>query len=289
MKYLLFLLYSIFSTAQVVGTPYFFTPDNRPILDQVGGGASVAYSSRKLSSTYTGFAMKVRRTSDQTTADIGFDTDGNLNTTALLAFVGTASAYVTTWYDQSGNGKDLTQPTNAYQPRIVASGVIDKENSRPFIRFYGTLNSNTVFNSLNLATEITTTAQVVIVNKFAAAGDGFLLGHSSSVYYWHSSPPSILFANIASTSVYNGTMFQNGVSKTNTSIPWNTSLAINSIAPTTPTTGTNWNNIGRDRTYHHISGGGGYAEIIIFSSAITIDQRLLIERNQGQYFGITVL
>ena len=39
------------------------------------------------------------------------------------------SAYVTTWYDQSGNGDDVTQATANLQPRIIDSGAVSKVNS----------------------------------------------------------------------------------------------------------------------------------------------------------------
>jgi hypothetical protein len=51
-------------------------------------GATAAYSLRKLKAAYTGFAVRVRRSSDNTTLDVGFDANGNLDTTSLLSFVG---------------------------------------------------------------------------------------------------------------------------------------------------------------------------------------------------------
>lgn len=85
--------------------------------------ASVAYSLRKLSSTYTGNAIRVRRASDNTEQNIGFDALGNLDTTALTSFCSGTNGFVTTWYDQSGNGSNVTQPTANLQARIVSGGV----------------------------------------------------------------------------------------------------------------------------------------------------------------------
>ena len=45
------------------------------------------------------------------------------------------SAYVTTWYDQSGNGKNTTQATAAAQPMIVINGSISAKNGKPAIDF----------------------------------------------------------------------------------------------------------------------------------------------------------
>jgi hypothetical protein len=92
-------------------------------------GATHAYSTRKLRSAYTGFAMKVRRSSDNATDDIPFDSNGDLDTTALLAFVGNDDGFVDTWFDQSGNGNDVIQATFIRQPQIVSAGVVLTEGA----------------------------------------------------------------------------------------------------------------------------------------------------------------
>lgn len=284
--FLFFIQYYV--NAQVVGTPYApfvnnvdYILDNIPITD---GGA---YSVRKLISSYSGYCMMVRRSSDNTTKNIGFKSNGDLDTNDLLSFVGTGYGYVVTWYDQSGNGKNLNQTTNSYQPRIVENGSLNTENGKPFIRFYGVQNSAN-YNYLSLPVIQTTTAQVIIVNKFSGA-DGFLLG-ATNTYYWHSNPSTYLFANYSSVSIRNATIFQNKTQKyfgNTTNYPvWNTNLMVNSVAPQTPNSGTDWNNIGRDRTYHPITSGGGYSEIIFFSNAITTLQRTDIETNAMNYFNL---
>ena len=96
--------------------------------------ASAAYSLRKLKSSYTGSAIRVRRSSDNTEQNIGFDTDGGLDTSALLSFVGSGNGFVTTWYDQSGNGKNALQTTASNQPFIVSAGSIYTLNGKPIIR-----------------------------------------------------------------------------------------------------------------------------------------------------------
>jgi hypothetical protein len=58
-----------------------------PALLDTYGGAAAAFSLRKLSSTYGGSAVRVRRSLDNTEQDIGFSGD-NLDETALQAFVG---------------------------------------------------------------------------------------------------------------------------------------------------------------------------------------------------------
>lgn len=100
-----------------------------------------AISLRRLRSAYTGPAIRVRRSSDNTEQNVGFTSDGDLDTAALTSFAGSGSAFVTTWYDQSGNARDLTQTVVAEQPRIVNAGVVDTLNSKPCVVFDGTDNS----------------------------------------------------------------------------------------------------------------------------------------------------
>lgn len=95
-----------------------------PLLNLLSGTARAAYSLRKLRSGYAGKAINVRRSSDNATQDIGFTVYGDLDLTALLAFVGNNDGFVATWYDQTGNATNLTA-VSGQQPRIVASGVVE--------------------------------------------------------------------------------------------------------------------------------------------------------------------
>jgi hypothetical protein len=86
--------------------------------------SAAAYSTRRLRTAYTGPLLRVRRSSDNTEADIGYGADGWLDEASLLAHVGAGDGFVTTWYDQSGNGRDATQTTAGHQPNIVNAGVV---------------------------------------------------------------------------------------------------------------------------------------------------------------------
>jgi hypothetical protein len=63
-----------------------FATESSPVLDDYTGAAA-AYSLRKVRSAYTGSAVRVRRSSDDGLQDIGFDANGDLDTTALTTFV----------------------------------------------------------------------------------------------------------------------------------------------------------------------------------------------------------
>jgi hypothetical protein len=98
--------------------------------------AAAAYSVRKLRTAYTGSAIRVRRSSDNTEQDIGFS-GPNLDTSALTTFCGSGNGFVTTWYDQSGNEKNSIQILAANQPQIVSGGSIILENGKPTLQFDG--------------------------------------------------------------------------------------------------------------------------------------------------------
>jgi len=99
----------------------------------------LGYSVRKLKSSYSGYCMKVRRSSDNTTQDIGF-VNNLLDTSSLLSFVGANDGFVDTWYDQSGNNENATAVSTSKQPIIVSGGTLITSNSLPSLRWDGVTN-----------------------------------------------------------------------------------------------------------------------------------------------------
>jgi hypothetical protein len=288
-SYYLF-LFSTLCFSQVVGTPYIIQAENNTsfVLDNISKSPTVAYSVRKLSKTYHGFCLRVRRGSDNALLDIGFDANGDLDTTSMISFVGNSNGFVAVWYDQSGNQNNLKQVTQIYQPKIINSGVLITSNGKPFVGFYGT-PSSTNYNHMDVSGgQVATNAQLFIVNKFgsAAGSDGFLLGHTSYFNY-HSMPSTNLFhSQYANSSVYSGTLFINGVSFSPSLAPFHSDLKVISLQPLNPTSGAEWNVIGRDRGSHLTNNGGGYSEIYSFASAITTTERQFIENNIIYYYSL---
>lgn len=91
-----------------------------------------AWSLRKVITGYSGSVIKVRRSSDSTTQDIGLTGAGDLDTTALLAFCGAGDGFIDTFYDQGGTtARNMTQTTANKQAQIVASGVVLTQNGKP--------------------------------------------------------------------------------------------------------------------------------------------------------------
>ena len=94
------------------------------------------YGLALLNSDYSGNCVTVRRVSDNATQDIGFDGQ-DLDIAALESFCSGTDGFVTTWFDQSGNGKNATQTTASSQPKIVSAGSVILENSKPAVSFDG--------------------------------------------------------------------------------------------------------------------------------------------------------
>jgi hypothetical protein len=115
-------------------------------------GAAAAYSLRRIGpSGYFGPAIRVRRDSDNTLRDIGFTSDGQLDTVGLLDFVGvTGSGFVQTWYDQLYNNNP-SEITTTKQPLVVETGSIkDDTNSSTLVNLDGLNKAVTVTGSFNL-------------------------------------------------------------------------------------------------------------------------------------------
>ena len=118
---------------------------------------SGAYAAYRVSFSYTGPTMTVRRSSDSVPSDFYANAYGQLGTaingtgTSLESWLGTATGFVTKWHDQSGKGNHATQTTAASQPRI------DYVNNR--LDF--TTNSGTAFLSIPNGTVPTCTTYSV--------------------------------------------------------------------------------------------------------------------------------
>lgn len=108
-----------------------FVASESLLLDE-HSGASAAYSLRKISSSYSGNAIKVRRNGDNAELNIGFSS-GVLDTSAIATHCGSNDGFVTTWYDQSGNANNATETNFAKQPKIYdgSSTAVEVVNGKP--------------------------------------------------------------------------------------------------------------------------------------------------------------
>jgi hypothetical protein len=150
-----------------------------PLLLNTYSGATAGYSLRKVSSTYSGNCIRVRRSSDNAEQDFGFVSNA-LDTTSLTAFVGAGNGFVTTWYDQSGNSRNATQTTATNQPQIVASGNLIIRNSKPYIEATSTMYFT--FTELNAA--INTDYSLWLTYEKDTAGNQAIMLKNGINYHW---------------------------------------------------------------------------------------------------------
>ena len=133
---------------------------------------TAAYSTRLLLATYTGPGVNVRRGSDNATQDFYPNLNGQLGTAylatgiSLTDWLGGATGYVVTWYDQSGFERDLTQNTQANQPTIAS----------------GSAGTNVTFNG---SSQFMTTTSVPLTSglKTYTMFANWVLTSTASTYY----------------------------------------------------------------------------------------------------------
>jgi hypothetical protein len=269
------------------------------LLDKAGlsKSAAAAYSLRKLSSCYAGFAIQVRRSSDNTTQDIGFTAAGDLDTSALKTFVGVNDGYITKWYDQSGKGKDGVQTNAGNQVRIMSAGIIDMYGNRPALQGLGSqaveLPNGTVpvgNSNYTLTYAINVTGNPgnfgIIGSGDYGAGNRVIAvrtnGNNQMINYWwgndlYSDVSSMkgtlrimsnTYNNAIGRKFYDGGVFKNGDGSTGL------------------------NNTSANNTLFKTVGGeyfeGKIPEVFIFDELLSVAEREQIESNMAAYYGVSV-
>lgn len=160
--------------------PYILQASGSGYILDTYGSADFAFSIRKLSSSYSGACMRIRRSSDNAEQDINFVSD-YIDTASMLSFVGAGDGFVTKWYDQSGNSNDSLQTSASLQPEIITSGafVVSSVNGRPIVYQNGVSTK-----LLNLTSNVpygNPFVQVALVDKFDTSYNYVTTGGLSSV------------------------------------------------------------------------------------------------------------
>jgi hypothetical protein len=114
-----------YSSIRANGNPYIIDSYTLDTLSTAARTSMTgAYSVKRLLSSYSGAVVNIRRSSDNETSNFFADRFGNLTTgengsgTAYATWIGAATGFVVTWYDQSGNGRNATQATTTAQPTL---------------------------------------------------------------------------------------------------------------------------------------------------------------------------
>jgi len=270
-------------------------------LDGLSASASAAFSTRKLRSAYAGMCMNVRRSSDNATQDIGF-VNNVLDTASLLTFVGANNGFVTTWYDQSGNGYNVTQATATKQPQIVASGSIVAKNSLPAIDFTPSstcalanatmpalLSTPTSVNAVMSGTLASDTQGFIsspgptggIQWRLTAAGVFAIRAYLVAAYAYPSGSPITantlsIFSGVSASALSGGTVSNAGFVNGNSI---GTASGTGFIAANAGVV------IGND--IYPDGFNGQFSEVTVFGSALSTTDRQTLEHGQESYFSIS--
>lgn len=259
------------------------TPSLAGVLDTMSPAA--AFSIRRLRNAYTGPLIRVRRSSDNAAQDIRATLTGSLNTATLSSFCGSASCFVTTWYDQSGNGRDAVQATAANQPRIVNAGSLDMQGGRPAIIWPSVANTSLLRTAASF-----TVAAVSVVTQYdngtrtgwIANNQGVFGSSGASITAGFAGTSTLFFSPTFQRWARNGAALASSASAV--ALPW--PFATMYATATTPLTG-QWA-LGCDRTLSLRGWSGPISEFVMFSAALTTTDRQTLELSQGAYFGISV-
>jgi len=264
-----------------------YSPQSTLLLD-LYPNAAVAYSLRKLRTSYSGSAIRVRRSSDNTEQDIGFDANNELDTTALTTFCGAGNGFISRWYDQSGNNRNVIQTTALNQPQIVNSGSIITENGDPFVSYTGINKQLKTTSSFSISSPL----QVFFVAKNTRAVSDFpyyfdFQTNRAICYYANDVIP-------AGLSIANGTQINSGDTSlslalfntlfngASSSIHKNGSLLISGNAGSNGASGILFLGT-RNNNIQNIT--GGFQEFILYPSDQS-SNRIGIENNITTYYGI---
>ena len=236
--------------------------------------AKVAYSLRQLRSNVTS-VIRVRRSEDNTVQDF---TATQITNGTLLAFTGSGDGFVSTWYDQSGNGIHVSQLNAGNQPQIVSSGNVITDGGKPAL-FWGSsktlsqlstnISHQSAFYVASWDSSVYSEYQGLVTYNYSQNQDlvSLIVGNSYWSYWWNNNPHGA-----------NGGSLLTATSPTFVG----RNLIFNSTA-TAPNRSQIF--IGTDRNSMVRGWNGKIQEVIIYGNNQT-PNRSLIESNINGYYGI---
>lgn len=283
-------------------------------------GAVVAFGQRALSNAMLGQSVyTIREDAGNTTQTFSSNsTTGVLNAAAVVSFLAGANGFVTTWHDQSGNGKNATQATTSKQPGW-SNAQYGAVPALTFSTSGGTIPDHLDTASITLANGAYTIFAVVNTtssaggssvtginySQFAGAGEVIALGvtpdignePNGKIYVDASSDGAVLNEAGGQTVIITGLMDSNKL----IDVAWtygSMSVAVNGVIQSNagsfdiaavgsiagPLA------VGADDVDLGSTAGltGTLAELIIFPTVLALSVRASIRQNIASYYGITL-
>jgi hypothetical protein len=268
------------------GGAFYYAPAITYPLPLGSNTVAAAYSFRKLRSAYAGSAVQLTRLSDSTTQNIGFAPNNfDFDKATATAFCAATSCYVSTWYDQSGNGANLIpNNTNAvYTPSCQNGQPCITDNGTAYLT--GTLASTVAADTFAI---VANTSQMA--TSFWWGAIGVSTDYTGMLY---STGTSTAWSNrtVASTSHKGTEAISNSVTyrMIGTNNANLSSIYINGTKGTDDTSSvtlapSNSLTIGASAGHSNMF-SGILAEIIIFAPDLSITDSNTISLNQKTYWG----
>lgn len=271
------------------------------ILDVLSvGRPGPPYGLRRLTASYGGKCINVRRDSDNSAVDIGFVGNG-LDITTLLNFVGSGNGYVTALGCQDpviGSAGDLLNANASGQPCIVSNGVLVTLNGKPALDF--SLNSGAVL--LNIPAVVCPAGSGPLTVSFVGAPKTITGG--LGMYWMGTGTASEFFqCYVQAVSPYK---VAPGMTGSTNAIAGGSTAAGQGFISTVVFGSTSYNYVNgalvasENETFSIVPGAGhlgylqgsgpwsGYIqEFIICQSGLTTADRQTLEHNQESYYGIS--
>ncbi len=243
-------------------------------LDPLISNIVCVFSFQKRISSYTGPCCKIRRSSDNSTNDLYFLSNGNLDYSTLITWIGSSDAFLQTWYNQNPNSSNhLVMNNQGNQPKITSDpGILSLTDKNILKPLY------TTSTYLQAASKFTNNKHIFIKQQFTANSDTFILTDTDT-YHFHSNPNTNLFTNTwADSQVLNGKLYIDRVQTPILTAPYlSSNNNIRLLDLILSGTSTVWSSIARDRNINRYPNGSIWTEIIIFSTELDLLNRIKLE------------
>jgi hypothetical protein len=259
--------------------------------------AAAAYSLRKLRVAYSGAAVRIRRSGDNSEFDFGFDVNNNFDIAGAQAFCiaggGTQNGFITTWFDQSGGTDNIVNTTAANQPQIVIGGIVITQGGKATIQGDG---SNDILTRVGSGTSTNNT--LICVYKAASLGAYNTIASIGTIT--GTRPLTYMLSNaLGNKRIIYDEQSTNSLDGTNTtnfelcsifssagSVEMNINGSLQTLTNNTKTITANKNNIQLfgDTTYGDFF-NGVISEVVYYNSNLVAD-KAGIQANINSYYGI---